>query len=106
MIFVTGATGLVGRHLVSLLSKEGKKLKLLIRSESQKNDFQDIDLTNVEFVVGDILDTDFLYSVTQNVTEIIHTAAYVSFAPSEKEIMLYSKHLKVGSEFAHTLLWS
>ena len=38
-IFVTGGTGLIGKHLVKRLLSEGQDLRILIRENADKNEF-------------------------------------------------------------------
>lgn len=78
MILITGATGLVGMHLVQQLLKEGKQVKALYRNAIPA-------VEGVEWVKGDILDVPSLAEAMQGVKEVYHCAAIVSFSPKTKQ---------------------
>jgi nucleoside-diphosphate-sugar epimerase len=79
MILVTGATGLVGSHLIQQLVQNGEKVRAIYRSAIPFNQFG----KNVEWVRGDILDILSLEDAMQNVVQVYHCAAVVSFNPSK-----------------------
>jgi dihydroflavonol-4-reductase len=83
MILVTGGTGLVGSHLIKQLVKQGRPVKALYRSAILKID----GYQNVEWVQGDILDVVALQEAVQDVEEVYHCAAIVSFSPRAKDEM-------------------
>lgn len=98
MILLTGATGLVGSHILFQLLTEGKKVRALYRSESGKAAIERVFsyyhenpkalLEKAEWIQGDILDIPALEDAFEGVTEVIHAAALVSFNPRRKrEIM-------------------
>lgn len=80
MILVTGATGLVGSHLLKTLADQGKTVKALYRSAIPATDHGN----KVQWVQGDILDVVSLETAMQDVTEVYHCAAVVSFHPKTK----------------------
>ncbi|MCK8520887.1 NAD-dependent epimerase/dehydratase family protein [Aquimarina sp. D1M17] len=92
MILVTGATGLVGAHLVMKLVREQKKVRALYRSETKKEQFkklfdyyfeQDESLYNtIEWYQGDLTDIPSLTDAFDNITQVYHCAAKISFDPS------------------------
>lgn len=82
-VFVTGATGLVGSHLIKELIRQGKCVKALYRSKVPDI----IDKDKVEWVKGDILDIIFLNEAMQGVVQVYHCAAVVSFDPAQKHEM-------------------
>ncbi|HEX8331744.1 MAG TPA: NAD-dependent epimerase/dehydratase family protein, partial [Segetibacter sp.] len=81
MILVTGGTGLVGSHLIKALLAKGHKVKALHRKEVP---FLDKDLHWVE---GDILDVITLEEAMQDVDQVYHAAAIVSFHRDEVQEM-------------------
>jgi nucleoside-diphosphate-sugar epimerase len=98
MIFVTGGTGLVGAHLLFRLISAGEKVKALKRKTSN---LQQVVKTfgyytenaeslfnQIEWVDGDILDYFLLEEILQDVTEIYHCAAIVSFEKKERAKMI------------------
>lgn len=78
-ILITGASGLVGKAVLELLSAEGKATKALVFDDSKI----DKSLQNVEWVVADILDVDLLDETVQGVSEVYHCLDYTSFLASE-----------------------
>jgi len=93
MILVTGATGLVGSHLLVQLLQENEEVKALYRSEKQiekvKNVFafhhQSILFDKVNWVKGDITDIPSLEIAFENITHVYHCAALISFDPNDEE---------------------
>jgi dihydroflavonol-4-reductase len=83
LIFVTGGTGLVGAHLIEALIRQGKNVKALYRSQIPDI----VDKEKVEWIKGDILDVVFVNEAIQNVGQVYHCAATVSFNPKDKHQM-------------------
>lgn len=82
MILVTGASGLLGSHLVQELVKQDKKVRAIYRNEIPANMPDGID-----WVKGDILDPLSLEDAMKDVEQVYHCAAMVSFNPKKKEIL-------------------
>ncbi len=78
MILVTGSTGLVGTHLIQQLLQNKQPIKALYRSEIP------FEHSLVQWVKADILDVVALEEAMQNVTQVYHCAAIVSFNPKQK----------------------
>lgn len=93
MILVTGATGLVGSHLLVQLLQENEEVKALFRSEKQiekvKNVFAFYNQTRlfdkINWVKGDITNIPSLEIAFENVTHVYHCAALISFDPSDED---------------------
>lgn len=93
MILVTGATGLVGSHLLVQLLQENEEVKALFRSEKQiektKNVFSfhnQLELFDkINWVKGDITDIPSLEIAFEKVTHVYHCAALISFDPSDED---------------------
>ena len=93
MILVTGATGLVGSHLLVQLLQENEEVKALFRSEKQiekvKNVFAFYNQTRlfdkINWVKGDITDIPSLEIAFENVTLVYHCAALISFDTSDED---------------------
>ncbi len=83
MILVTGATGLVGSHLVAQLIKDGKKIRAIYRSAIPSIDTA----YEIEWVKGDILDVESLEQAMVGVQQVYHCAAMVSFNPKKKALL-------------------
>ena len=93
MILVTGATGLVGSHLLVQLLQENEEVKALFRSEKQiekvKNVFafhhQTALFDKINWVKGDITDIPSLEIAFEKVTHVYHCAALISFDTSDED---------------------
>ena len=93
MILVTGATGLVGSHLLVQLLQENEEVKALFRSKKQlekvKNVFtfknQSALFEKINWTKGDITDIPSLEIAFENVTHVYHCAALISFDPNDEE---------------------
>lgn len=89
MILVTGATGLVGSHLLFELLTRDYNVKALVREHSDKmnvlrtfahysKDAQAL-YNKIIWVPGDVTDIYSLYEAMEGVKTVYHTAAVVSF---------------------------
>ena len=93
MILVTGGTGLVGSHLLYKLTHTENQVRAIYRSEDKLdlvkkvflNFTEDVEplFSKIEWVKGDILDITLLEEHFQNVTNVYHCAALVSFDPND-----------------------
>ena len=96
MILVTGATGLVGSHLLLNLIEQDQKIVALYRSETKKN-------TTLEFLEerangkkfdkilwrkGDICNLPSLATAFEGITHLYHCAAFISFAHYKQETLM------------------
>ena len=84
MIFVTGASGLVGSHLIQSLLAKGKLVKALYRRHIPH--FEGAE--KVHWVAGDLLDMSSLIDAMEGVQQVYHCAAIVSFSPKDAPAML------------------
>ncbi|MBI1347919.1 NAD-dependent epimerase/dehydratase family protein [bacterium] len=73
-LLVTGATGLVGRHVVARALKSGWRVQALVRSASAAQYLAD---QGAELVIGDLSDPPSLTRAVQQATLIVHCAAKV-----------------------------
>ncbi|MCL9806037.1 NAD-dependent epimerase/dehydratase family protein [Flavobacterium amniphilum] len=93
MILVTGATGLVGSHLVLQLVSQNLQVRALFRKEEARKRvlqvfsfYEKPDLYDkIEWVQADILDVPSLEAVFENVDQVYHCAALISFDPKDEE---------------------
>lgn len=74
MNLVTGATGLLGSHIVEKLRAAGQKVRVLVRSGS---DTGVIDAFGVQKAVGDVTDARSVAAAMAGVTTVYHAAAQV-----------------------------
>ena len=75
MDLITGATGLLGSHIVEKLVSAGQSVRVLVRNGS-RTEFLD-SLENVEKVTGDITDPASLAEAMKGVQTVYHAAARV-----------------------------
>lgn len=95
MILVTGATGLLGSHLLVQLLQENEEVKAMFRSEKQiekvKKVFEHKNqitlFEKINWVKGDITDIPSLEKAFEQVTHVYHCAAVVSFEPKEEALI-------------------
>ncbi len=96
MILVTGATGLVGGHLVASLVMQGKKVRATYRTKSKIENTIEIfsfypelinekSFSQVEWVEVDVTDVFSLEAALTGVDEVYHCAGLVSFVDSDSK---------------------
>lgn len=95
MILVTGGTGLVGARLLFDLAASGKKARALRRPSSRDLVFNTVFAGNdslknrIEWITGDVTNVYDVMEAMQDVDEVFHCAAKVSFYRTEyKEMMM------------------
>jgi len=99
MILVTGGTGLIGSQLLFDLTKSGKKVRALKRLSSDmkvvKRAFvsQPTMFEKIEWVNGDVIDVFSIEDAMQEVREVYHCAALVSFHSAD-----FNKMMKTNAE--------
>jgi len=81
MVFVTGGSGLIGHFLIPALVAQGHTVRALYREQIPTLTTTD---EVVEWVQGDIRDTDLLRAALQGVTHVFHCAGLVSYAPQDE----------------------
>src|SRR5260221_432218 len=74
MILVTGATGYIGRHLVSRLVDQGERPRCLVRNLSRAANILLAGAGKVEFVKGDPTPPASLKTAVQGIDTTVHTA--------------------------------
>lgn len=84
MIFLTGGTGLIGSFLLQELRARGLEVRALHRAAVPAGT-----AAGVEWVQGDLLDTELLRScLAADVTHVLHCAGLVSYAPQDEDALL------------------
>lgn len=77
---ITGGAGFIGSHIAEYLSKKGNEVTIL---DSLRTGFENnLKGLNVNFVKGDIRDTELLYKLAKGTDSIFHLAALVSVPES------------------------
>ena len=74
LLLVTGATGLVGSHVVERARQLGVKTRAIIRETSDRSLLEE---WGVETVLGDLTDTESLRRAVDGATVVVHCAAKV-----------------------------
>lgn len=95
MILVTGATGLVGSHLVLHLLQNGKQVRALFKDQNSKQKTTNLFtyyqaqhlLDQIQWVQANVLDVNQLDEVFHQVEEVYHCAAIISFDPRNEQLM-------------------
>ena len=78
MIFITGATGLLGTHLINQLAAQGEQIKALYRADIPFSN------SNIEWIKGNIYDIILLEEIMTDVDKVYHCAGKVSFNRKDK----------------------
>lgn len=82
-ILITGATGFIGKHLISLIADDGnyKHVSVLVRRNSKNADINFIRtaLKNVKITEGDITDINSLRKATEGCNYIINLAGKADY---------------------------
>ena len=87
MILVTGATGFLGSELIHQITAQGKPVRALKREQSvipvllQSNPL-------IEWYTCDILDLATLEDAFDDIDQVYHCAAFISFDPKDKKKLL------------------
>jgi dihydroflavonol-4-reductase len=84
MIAVTGANGLLGSFIIRQLLEENKPFVALSRPGSDLSLLSDISFP-IHWRTADVTDPVALEEAFRDVTQVIHTAAIVSFNPAHEE---------------------
>ncbi|MBA3556530.1 MAG: SDR family NAD(P)-dependent oxidoreductase, partial [Gemmatimonadales bacterium] len=81
-VFVTGATGFIGRALSERLIDEGHAVKALARESASISSLEHLDL---EIVPGDIRDADVVEKAMDGCEHVYHLAAATSWSRTRPE---------------------
>lgn len=100
MVFVTGATGILGRVIVLELLKKGRKVRAAKRPSSNINEVKhsyqfytekpDDFFNKIEWIDVDFDDINSVESALKDITEVYHCAAKVSFHPKDEKEMYHT----------------
>jgi dihydroflavonol-4-reductase len=103
MIFVTGASGLLGSHLLIELLSRGEEIKALKRTSSKLDtvksifhfylgDKSETEFNKISWIDGDVLDINSLIEGISGCNKVYHCAAMVSFVKKDfKKMMKVNK---------------
>lgn len=96
MNLVSGATGIVGAHIVHDLLRRDEHVRAIVRGEEKflhlrrVLDHYDLEADRtrlLEVVDVDVLDVSGVRDIMSGVSAVFHAAAMVSFTPHEKDLM-------------------
>lgn len=103
MIAVSGASGFLGSYVVCSLIEQGKRVKAFKRANTRMNEFDSIFnhyfkyqtvveqqklQSLIEWVIADVTDIPSLDEALNNVTEVYHCAAVVSFVKKDRDLLM------------------
>ena len=86
-ILVSGGTGFVGSYLLRMLLAQGYTNIRAIHRKTSRMDLVSTIYDQIEWVEGDILDVLFMKDAIQDVEQVYHCAAMISFDPRRFEDM-------------------
>jgi dihydroflavonol-4-reductase len=86
MILITGANGLIGSAVAKRFLQAGIPVRALVRADSDRHTLREV-AHQIDWAEGDILDIPSLEKALEGITYIVHTAAIVSFAPKDRDVM-------------------
>ena len=95
MILVTGATGLLGSHLILHLLENGENVRALFRNELAKSRVKQVFahyhkrelFEKINWFESDMLHIPSLEIAFQNIDLVYHCAALISFDPDRKSVV-------------------
>lgn len=97
MILVTGASGLVGSHLLKCLLEKQEKVKAFVRTRKSIDKVEEVfkyynlELSqfnnNLEWIFGDITNNIQVAEAFKDVSKVFHCAAAVSFNEKDKRLI-------------------
>jgi len=101
-VFITGAEGFIGSHLVEKLVKENFKVTAMVRYNFNNNigwldDLDNKTLRKVKIVKGDITDYAFIEDATKNADAILNLAALIGIPYSYKAVKSYIDTNVIGT---------
>lgn len=98
MILVTGATGLLGSHLLHALAVKGEKIRALKRKSSNLEEVKKVFsyypgdaaglFNRIEWADADLNYPESLREVMEGIEKVYHAAAFVSFDPRDRKKLI------------------
>jgi dihydroflavonol-4-reductase len=86
-IFLTGATGFVGSHVLSQLLAQEREIVVLSRSGTANRILAGLECPNLSVVTGDLLEPDSFVSALADCGQVVHIAGVISFAKADEARM-------------------
>lgn len=112
MNLVTGATGLLGSHVIVELLKRNLPVRALVRNITDRGELPALldlyglsrdRINEVEWIEGDLLDIPSLLNCMIGCTVVYHSAAVVSYHSSDRQLM-YAVNVEGTSNVVNTAL--
>ncbi len=108
MILVTGATGLLGSHLLIQLTEQGETCRALYRNKAKINEVHGLfcfyfqekaeeKWRSIEWVYCDLLDISSLESAMSEISYVYHCAALVSFFKADFEACIQNNRVATAN---------
>lgn len=105
MYLITGASGMLGRHLVQHLLNQSVRVRVLVRPSS---DIAFLNGQAVEIVTGETTDSNAIETAMAGVTGVFHAAAYLTtnapFGADSGDPEEWQKYKQVNVDFTEMLL--
>lgn len=98
-IAVTGATGFVGRYIVSFLSSQGHQLRCWYRTTSQR-DANHLENKQITWVPGELGDAENSHQLVQGCDAVVHAALYRpgrDFRGGEGDLIEFTEKNVIGT---------
>jgi dihydroflavonol-4-reductase len=90
-VLVTGSTGFIGSAVARLLIAEGASVRLIVRSDSRRDNIQRL---HAKVIVGDLRDPNAVRQAVQGVSAVFHVAAdYRMWAQDPQEIITNNREM-------------
>ena len=86
-IFITGATGLAGSHILRYLMLKGYRNIVAMRRESSRMDLVEDLADDIAWAVGSLDDVDVLHDAMTGADWVIHAAALISYEKNSEQAM-------------------
>jgi len=93
-ILVTGASGLVGVHVIMYLARLGANIRAFVRNEDSKQKAYTVfkaynccESNTITWHFGDITNYEDVYNAMKHIDYVFHCAGYVSFNNAHMQIM-------------------
>jgi nucleoside-diphosphate-sugar epimerase len=86
MLFITGATGFLGRYLVRAAVRKGERVRALVRKPGADVGLPEASPGQVQIHIGDLSDPAILEGGLAGVSAVVHAAATTSEAAPDEEL--------------------
>ena len=95
-VLITGATGFIGNHVTRLCLEKGDEVRVMVMPGEDRSPLDGMD---VEFVEGNLLDTDSLGRAVQGVDQLYHLAALFAIWTKDPDL-----HYKINVDGARAMM--